>query len=91
MTEEEHLTEARKALKYLVNRIRSYEGGKKEITYGELARQIRYPEPYLGSNFGKRIGRTLGEMGHFFDDIRRYGDIVARQRSSFSLRLQTRQ
>jgi len=60
---------ARKILVYLVRRVRNFQGGEKFVTYGELAREISYPEPHTGNLFGKNIGKTLGVMGHLFDDI----------------------
>lgn len=69
MTENDHLNEARKCLDFLVKWIKNYDGGDKYITYGYLAKEIEYPEPYNGSHFGKRIGTTLGIMGHLFDNI----------------------
>jgi hypothetical protein len=69
MTDLEHLSEAKKCISYLIKMISLFKGGKKYITYGDLAKEIGYPEPHKGSNFGKRIGKTLGTMGHLFDDI----------------------
>jgi len=60
---------ARKIIAYIVQRIRNFQGGEKFITYGELAREIGYPEPHTGNLFGKNIGKTLGVMGHLFDNI----------------------
>ncbi|TGN09654.1 hypothetical protein [Leptospira ilyithenensis] len=57
-------------LKYLVNRLEHFKGGNKYITYSELAQNIKYPEPLIGDAFGRNIGITLGEMGHFFDDLK---------------------
>jgi len=56
-------------LKALVNHVKNFDGGEKYITYGELAKSVEYPPPYKGSNFGRRIGITLGQMGHLFDDL----------------------
>ncbi len=69
MTEDEHRREAKKCLANLVQMIKHYDGGDKFITYGNLARNIDYPQPYKGSLFGKRIGKTLGTMGHLLDTI----------------------
>ena len=60
---------ARIFLKALVNHIKNFDGGTKYITYGELAKDVGYPPPYKGSNFGRRIGITLGQMGHLFDNL----------------------
>lgn len=69
MTENDHLIEAKKCLEFLVKWIKKYKGGDKYITYGNLAKAIDYPEPHKGSHFGKKIGTTLGIMGHLFDSI----------------------
>jgi len=69
MTEYDHINEAKKCLAYLVKRLDNYNGEDKFITYGNLAKSIDYPEPHKGSHFGKRIGETLGVMGHLFDSI----------------------
>ena len=69
MKDVDHNNEARKCLGFLVNWIQKYNGGNKYITYGELAKNINYPEPYIGTIFGNRIGDTLGTMGHLFDDL----------------------
>jgi len=60
---------ARKTLAYLIKCIRNFQGGEKFVTYGLLAKEIGYPEPHIGNLFGRNIGRTLGVMGHLFDDI----------------------
>lgn len=69
MTEYDHINEAKKCLAYLVKRLDNYNGEDKFITYGNLAKSIAYPEPHKGSHFGKRIGETLGVMGHLFDSV----------------------
>ncbi len=60
---------AKEILKELIQYINNFKGGKKYITYGELAKRINYPEPHTGSAFAKNIGKTLGVMGHMFDNI----------------------
>lgn len=60
---------AREMLSHLIRRIRQFQGGDKFITYGELARTINYPEPHSGNLFSSNIGKSLGVMGHFFDDM----------------------
>lgn len=69
MTEEEHKSEAKKILSYLVNRLKIYKGEDKYIAYSDLAKIVKYPEPYTGSFFSNRIGHTLGVMGHLFKDF----------------------
>lgn len=69
MTEIEHNLEAEKFLAYLVHRLKTYKGEDKYISYSDLARAIKYPEPYTGSLFSNRIGHTLGVMGHLFDNF----------------------
>jgi hypothetical protein len=34
-----------------------------------VARAVGYPAPYTGNLFGSNIGKTLGIMGHLFDDM----------------------
>lgn len=70
MTEKEHVELAKKILQNLVQRCENYQGGTKFITYGEIAKEINYPEPYTGSNFANRIGKTLGVMGHCIKEIK---------------------
>ncbi len=65
----DHQKWAKIVLKTLVERIQNFDFGDKFITYGNLAKQIGYPGPHTGSNFGKKIGMTLGVMGHLFDGI----------------------
>lgn len=65
----DHQKCAKVILNFLVNRIKNFNGGDKYITYGELAKAIDYPEPYIGSVFAKRIGKTLGVMGYMFNDM----------------------
>jgi len=60
---------ARIFLKALVNHVKNFDGGAKYITYGEFAKNVGYTPPYKGSNFGRRIGITLGQMGHLFDNL----------------------
>lgn len=69
MTDAEHLQWARRILAFLVEHIRKFEGGDKFITYGLLAKSIDYPEPHTGNLFGSNIGKTLGDMGHLFDNL----------------------
>lgn len=69
MNEQEHEYWARELLKTLVNRVVTFNGGDKYITYGVLAKQIGYPEPHIGNLFGKNIGKTLGVMGHLLDNV----------------------
>jgi hypothetical protein len=69
MTPEEHVHFAKKAMRNLVERVLNYENGPKWITYGDLAAEIGYPLPHIYNDFGKRIGITLGAMGHLFDPI----------------------
>ena len=65
----DHTKWAKLALKALVNHIKNFKGGKKYLTYGELAKQINYPLPHSGNLFGSNIGKTLGTMGHLFGDM----------------------
>ena len=63
------MSDAERMLSYLVHTIQNFKGGNKYLTYGELAKVTKYPKPHVGSNFGRRIGKTLGEMGHLLDNI----------------------
>ena len=65
----EHEKYGKKILAYLVSRIKVFGGGNKSITYGELAKEIDYPEPHIGNLFGNNIGETLGVMGHMLDGL----------------------
>lgn len=65
----DHRFWAKKALKFLVDRVRNYHGGPKFVYYGELAKAIGYPEPHQGSLFSARISRTLGELGFMLRDL----------------------
>ncbi len=69
MDNEQHSYWAKKLLKALVSRVKSFNGGDKFITYGMIAKQVGYPEPHTGNLFGKNIGDTLGYMGHLFDHM----------------------
>ncbi|MBB4081159.1 hypothetical protein GGR28_003810 [Lewinella aquimaris] len=64
----DHVDYARKALSCLVQRVANFKGGKKYLTYKQLAENIEYPKPYTGNNFGRLMGVTLGVMGHMFED-----------------------
>lgn len=65
-----HEKEAEKILLFLVNRIKNFDGGYEYITYGDLAKAVGYPPPYVGSFFAGRIGKTLGVMGHLFEGLK---------------------
>lgn len=69
MSTVDHEEWARTILVYLVKYIQSFQGGNKYITYGQLAKEVDYPEPHIGNLFGSNIGKTLGVMGHLFDNI----------------------
>lgn len=69
MNDVEHLHWAKTILAFLVERIRKFEGGDKFITYGSLAKAVDYPGPHTGNLFGSNIGKTLGVMGHLFDNL----------------------
>ena len=69
MTENQDREETKKCLEHLVSFIKGYNGGKKYVTYGQMAEAIGYPRPYTGSNFGRLIGKTLMFMGHLLDNI----------------------
>ena len=60
---------AKVLLAFLVEHIQNFQGGDKYLTYGELAQRVSYPKPHTGNLFGKNIGKTLGVMGHMFDDL----------------------
>jgi hypothetical protein len=66
----DHEKFGKRILAYLVYSIKGFEGGTKSITYGELAKNIGYPEPHIGNLFGKNIGETLGVMGHMLDGLK---------------------
>src|SRR5258706_12974730 len=65
----DHQYWASEVLKFLVEHVRDFRGGKKFIHYGELAKAINYPEPQYGNLFANRIGRTLGQMGRLIDNV----------------------
>lgn len=69
MTTIDHEHWAREILKYLVAHVKRFHGGSKYIHYGELAKAINYPPPYLGSAFASNIGHTLGNMGHLIENV----------------------
>lgn len=69
MIEIDHNFWARKIISFLIKHIKEFSGGKKYITYGALAKTIGYPEPHIGNLFSSNIGKTLGVMGHLFDNI----------------------
>jgi len=69
MDTKDHEKWAKIILAALVERTKNFQGGEKYITYGELARQIGYPEPHIGDLFGSNIGKTLGTLGHMFDGV----------------------
>ena len=69
MDTKDHQHWAKIILALLIQHVRSYQGGTKYLTYGEVAKSVGYPEPYTGNLFSKNIGDTLGVMGHMFDDI----------------------
>jgi hypothetical protein len=60
---------AKQVLLFLVNRMKNNNGEAKFISYGELAKEINYPQPYIGSLFALNIGRTLGVLGHLIDKV----------------------
>ncbi len=65
----DHAMWAKELLAALVGHIRNFNGGHKYITYGSLAGQVGYPAPHTGNLFGSNIGKTLGVMGHMFDNV----------------------
>lgn len=69
MDDHEHIKFARLMLAALISRVRNFQGGDKFITYGNLAREVGYPEPHTYNIFSNRIGHTLGVMGHLLDGI----------------------
>lgn len=69
MSDIDHEKWAKEILSYLVEHIKNFQGGNKFITYGELAKEVKYPQPYTGNLFSSNIGKTLGVMGHFFDNM----------------------
>jgi hypothetical protein len=61
----DHYFWAKTILKYLVNRVRNYDGTEKSVAYSDLAQAINYPiPPAHGNKFSKQIGKTLGVLGH---------------------------
>lgn len=60
---------AKKALLFLVEHVRNFKGGNKSITYSDLAKAINFPGEYIGNAFGKKIGTTLGMMGHLYHNL----------------------
>ena len=76
MDSKEHAFWAKEILWFLVNYVRSFKGGDKFITYGAVAKAVGYPAPHTGNLFGNNIGKTLGEMGHLFADIKIDGERV---------------
>jgi len=70
MTEQiDHTFWAKKALRYLVSHIKHFRGGEKFVYYGDLAKAIGYPEPHQCNIFARRIGETLGVLGHLIEDV----------------------
>ena len=69
MNNKEHIFWAREILGFLVNHVRDFNGGNKYVTYGAVAKSVGYPAPHTGNLFGNNIGKTLGVMGHLFDDM----------------------
>lgn len=69
MTDIDHQKWAKILLVALANHIKTFQGGDKFLTYGSLAKKVNYPEPHIGSHFGRNIGDTLGVMGHYFDEL----------------------
>jgi len=64
----DHEKWAKKALEYLVDHVRHFEGGHKFVYYKQLAERIGYPKPHTGSFFASQIGKTLGKMGHLIEN-----------------------
>jgi len=77
----DHEKFARKALAVLVERVLSSDVEDKRITYGDLAKCIGFPEPHRGSNFAKRIGKTLGKMGDDIANLFVQGEIAPKMQS----------
>ncbi len=76
MDKKEHIYWAKEILGFLVNHVRNFKGGDRFITYGTVAKAVGYPVPHTGNLFGKNIGRTLGDMGHLFDNMTIDGERV---------------
>ncbi|MDD5928331.1 MAG: hypothetical protein PUC37_00880 [Spirochaetales bacterium] len=53
---------AKEIISILVSRVFDDSLSDKTITYLELAKLIKFPEPYTGNYFQGNIGRTLGEV-----------------------------
>ena len=69
MSEINHEHYAKKSVGFLINHIVNFKSGNKFVTYGDLAKAIDYPKPHTGSNFGSKIGTTLGVMGHLVEEV----------------------
>lgn len=65
----DHEMWARRLLSALIKHMREFQGGDKHVTYGQIANEIGYPEPYIGQLFANNIGTTLGVMGHMFEGL----------------------
>ena len=70
MIQSDHEEFGRKILSELVNSVKTFGGGSKSRTYGEIAESVDYPRPHTGNLFAKNIGVTLGTMGHMLDNIK---------------------
>lgn len=77
----DHEAFAGKALAVLVERVLSPDIEDKRITYGDLAEDIGFPEPHRGSDFAKKIGKTLGEMGNKIGNLFVSGETVPKMQS----------
>ncbi len=65
----DHTYWAKRILEYLISHIKDFQGGEKFVSYSDLAKEIGYPPPHQGSAFARRIGETLGVMGHLIEDL----------------------
>jgi hypothetical protein len=69
MSQINHEKYAKKIILFLVNRVLANNGGSLKIHYGELAKEVGYPEPYTGNLFGNNIGHTLGKIGDLIENL----------------------
>jgi len=63
-----HQKWAPKLLKALILHVIGRSAGKLQITYGDLAKKIKYPKPHSGHGFSTNIGNTLRDVGYLLEN-----------------------
>ena len=61
---------ARKIIQEMVGRVLNQSIIEKTISYSDLAKEIDFPQPYVGSEFSGNIGRTLGSVGELLETVK---------------------